>query len=125
MVAIHVTGRQPARGPEIGSIKVVNNIFSARGIYVINSQAVFVTTYDKAQKQRGKTEYILRYLPDTISQILVKYLIYILLFLRIVEQKESDYLFTDEHRPWAGEQLSRTMAVTTTKHLGVRLTVCG
>ena len=125
MVAMHVTGGQPARGPEIGSIKVVNNIFSARGIYVINGRAVFVTTYDKAQKRRGKTEYILRYLPDTISQILVKYLIYILPFSRVVGQRESDYLFADEHGPWAGEQLSRAVAVATTKHLGVRLTVCG
>ena len=67
MVAIHVTGRQPAQGPEIESIKVINNIFFICSIYIINSQVIFVITYDKAQKRRSKTEYILCYLLDIIS----------------------------------------------------------
>jgi hypothetical protein len=68
---IHVEYSQPARGPEIGSIKVSNSIYSARNIYVINGRLCILTMYDKAQKRRGNTEYIVRFLPDELSQIFV------------------------------------------------------
>jgi len=125
MVAMHVTGGQPARGPELGSIKVVNSVFSARNIYVVNGRMVFLTMYDKARKRRGDTEYVLRCLPDEISQILAKYLIYVRPFSRVVGKQEWDFLFADEGGPWAGEQLTKALAVATAAHLGVRLTVLG
>ena len=135
MVACHVTGGQPARGPELGSIKVSNSIYSARNLYVMNGRMCFLTTYDKAQRRRGNTEYIVRFLPDEVSQILAKYLVYVRPFARVLEkvrpstqlsdQRESEYLFNDERGPWAGEELTRELSDTTTKHLGVRLTVSG
>ena len=125
MVAMHVTGGQPARGPEIGSIKVVNSIFSPRNIYVINGRVVFLTTYDKAQKRRKNVEYVLRCLPLPLSQIIAQYLIYVRPFSQVVGQKEWDYLFGDERGPWAGNQLSAAVAVATARHLGVRLTILG
>jgi hypothetical protein len=57
-----------ARGPELGSIKVNNSIYSARNIYVINGRMWFLTMYDKARKRRGNTEYIVRCLPDEVGQ---------------------------------------------------------
>ena len=123
MVAMHVMGGQPARGPELGSIKVVNSVYSARNIYVINGRVVFLTVYDKARKRRGNTEYVLRCLPDQLSQILAKYLIYVRPFSQVVGQREWDYLFADEGGPWAGAQLTQALAAVTNKHLGVRLTV--
>jgi hypothetical protein len=71
MVSIHVTGGQPAHGPELGSIKVSNSIYSAWNIYVINGQVCFLTIYDKARKRRGNTEYIIQYLLDKLGQIVV------------------------------------------------------
>jgi hypothetical protein len=68
---VHVEYGQPARGPEIGSIKVSNSIYSARNIYVINSRLCILTIYDKARKRQGNTEYIIRFLPDKLSQIFV------------------------------------------------------
>jgi hypothetical protein len=41
----------------------------------------------------------------------------------VLDQRESEWLFGDARGPWAGEQLSRELAKTTTKHLGIRLTV--
>jgi hypothetical protein len=123
MVAMHVMGGQPARGPELGSIKVVNSVYSVRNIYVMNGRVVFLTTYDKATKRRGNTEYVLRCLPDELSQILAKYLIYVRPFSQVIGQREWDYLFADESGPWAGAQLTKELAEVTAKHLGVRLTV--
>jgi superfamily II DNA helicase RecQ len=123
MVAMHIMGGQPARAPEIGSIKVRNNLFSTRNIFIINGRVAVATTYDKSQKRRNKAKYILRYLPAQLSQILVQYLVYVLPFTRVVGKREGDFLFANEQGPWIKDQLSVAMARATAKHLGERLTV--
>jgi hypothetical protein len=45
---VHVKYSQPARGLEIGLIKVNNSIYSAWNIYVINSRLCILTIYNKA-----------------------------------------------------------------------------
>jgi len=125
MVSMHVTGGQPARGPELGSIKVSNGIYSARNIYVINGRVCFLTMYDKARKRRGNTEYIVWCLPDEVGQVLAQYLVYVRPFARALDRRESEYLFGDLRGPWAGEELSRELSQVTRKHVGVRLTVSG
>jgi len=125
MVAMHVMGGQPARSPEMGSIKVKNSVTSSRNIFVINGRVAVVTTYDKSLKRRGKIEYVFRCFPDQLSQVIAQYVVYVLPFSRIVKKSKGDFLFTDEHGPWIKEQLSGAVAVATAKHLGVRLTVAG
>ena len=95
MVTLYITGGQPARGPEIGSIKVSNSVYSARNIYIINRQMCFLTIYNKARKRRGNIDYIIRFLPNRVSQVLAQYLIYIRPFSRALDQRESEYLFSD------------------------------
>ena len=125
MVVFHIQGGQPARGPELGSVKASNSIYSAWNIYIINGRVCFITTYDKAQKRRGNSEYVVRCLPDAVSQLVVQYLVFVRPFARVLDQRESEWLFGDDQGPWAGEQLTRALAQATTKHLGVRLTVAG
>lgn len=125
MVSMHVTGGQPARGPELGSIKVSNSIYSARNIYVINGRVCFLTMYDKARKRRGNTEYIIRCLPDKLGQIVVQYLVYVRPFARALDRRESEYLFGDARGPWAGEELSQALGRVTSRYLGVRLITSG
>src|SRR5204863_7557761 len=85
----------------------------------------FLTMYDKSRKQRGNTDYIIRCLPDALSQVLVQYLVYVSPFARALplDRRESEYLFGDVQGPWAGEELSQALGRQTQKHLGVRLTV--
>ena len=125
MVAMHLTGGQPARSPEIGSIKVRNSAASSRNLFVINGRVAVVTTYDKSRKRRGKTEYVFRCFPDRLSQVIIQYLVYVLPFSRVVERTKGDFLFADKHGPWIKDQLSGAVAVATAKHLGVRLPVSG
>jgi superfamily II DNA helicase RecQ len=135
MVAMHFMGGQPARGPEIGSIKVKNSVTSSRNIFVINGRVAIVTSYDKSLKRRGKIEYVFRCFPDKLSQVIAQYLVYVLPFSRVVEMTKGgttkgrtakgDFLFADEQGPWIKNQLSKAVAVATAKHLGVRLTVLG
>jgi hypothetical protein len=95
MVVMHVSGGQPARGPEIRSIKVSNSVYSACNLYVINRRVCFLTMYDKARKQQGNTKYIIRCLPDEVSQVLVQYLVYVQPFAHALDQQELAYLFVD------------------------------
>ena len=83
--------------------------------------------YDKSRRRRGNTDYIIRYLPDELSQVLVQYLVYVSPFARALplDRRESEYLFGDAQGPWAGEELSQALGRATEKHLGVRLTASG
>ncbi len=92
---------------------------------MINGRMCFITMYDKARKRRGNTEYIVRCLPDELSQVLVQYLVYVSPFARALplDRRESEYLFGDMRGPWAGEELCQALSRITAKHLGVRLTV--
>ena len=124
MVAMHIQGGQPARSPEIGSIKVRNSGTSSRNLFMINGRVAVVTTYDKSRKRRGKTKYVFRCFPDQLSQIIVQYLVYVLPFTRVVSKTKGDFLFAvEKDQPWIQDQLSEAVAVATAKHLGVRLTV--
>lgn len=123
IVAMHIMAGQPARGPELGSIKVFNSLCSARNIIILNGRVCILTMYDKSRKRRGNTDYILRVLPDNLSQVVAQYIVYIRPFARVLDRRESEYLFADVRGPWAGEQLSRELANETAKFLGVRLTV--
>ena len=124
MVAMHITGGQPARSPELGSVKVRNGVRSSRNVFIINGRVAVVTTYDKARRRRGRTEYVFRCFPDRLSQVIGQYLVYVLPFSRVVARTKGDFLFaTDPDRPWIEDQLSGAVAAATAKHLGVRLTV--
>jgi superfamily II DNA helicase RecQ len=123
LVAMHIMGGQPARGPEIGSIKVRNSVYSMRNIFIVNGRVAVVTSYDKSQKRRGNTIFVFRCYPDALSQIIAQYLVYVLPFARVVGQRKGDYLFTTQEEPWVDSQLSKALAVATAKHLGVKLGV--
>jgi hypothetical protein len=86
---------QPAQGPELGSMKVSNSIYSARNIYMINSRLCLLSTYNKTRKRRSNIKYIIRFLPDELSQIIIQYLVRVRPFARVLDQQESEYLFAD------------------------------
>jgi hypothetical protein len=77
MAAMHFISGQPACGPELGLIKVMNSVFSVCNIYIINSCVMFLTKYNKAQKLRNNIMYMLWCQPLPLSQVLAQYLVYI------------------------------------------------
>jgi hypothetical protein len=121
-VAIYIISL-PGRGSEIGSIKFANSIYSARNIYILNGRIAFVICYDKSRSRYITTEYIVRYLPDELSQILAQYIAFISPFTRNLGREESEYLFMDKRSPWARTELTAGLAEATARYLGVRLPV--
>jgi hypothetical protein len=59
----------------------------------------FLTMYDKAQRRRRNTEYIVWCLPYELGQVAVQYLVYVSLFARTLDHRESEYLFVDIQGP--------------------------
>lgn len=49
MLLMLLTGGQPARGPELGSIKFRNSLYSTRNFYVVGGNGFYLTEYTKAR----------------------------------------------------------------------------
>ena len=63
LFCIHVTGGQPARGPEITTARFRNGYMQDRNVFVIQGHIVIVTRYQKSQSQFDKPKVIPRFLP--------------------------------------------------------------
>ena len=76
-LAVHLTGGQPARGPELLSIRWRNSVYQDRNLYVINGQLATVTRYHKSQLQLDRPKVIPRFLLGPVSQLVAAYLLYL------------------------------------------------
>lgn len=131
LLAIHVTGGQPARGPEILSVRWRNSILQDRNIYIMDGQVAVITRYHKTQSQWDRPKVILRFLPDRLGQILIVYLLYVRHFRTVLLNglgrhmtvSANDFLWASERGPWDSSRLSRTMSLESAERLSVRLTL--
>ena len=62
LFVVHVTGGQPARGPEVLGLRFRNGFLQDRNIFVISGQVVAVTRYHKSQSQWDVPKVIPRFL---------------------------------------------------------------
>jgi hypothetical protein len=130
-LAVHIAGGQPARGPELLSVRWRNGVLQDRNLYVIDGQVALVTRYHKTQSQWDKPKVIVRFLTKEIGQLTTAYLLYVrplrALLQSALEKPVSasvtDYLWADEGGPWETDRLTRTITLESAKRLGTRLTV--
>jgi hypothetical protein len=109
-LAVHIAGGQPARGPELLSVRWRNGALQDRNLYVIDGQVALVTRYHKTQSQWDKPKVIVRFLSEAIGQLTTAYLLYVrplrALLQSALEKPVSasvtDYLWADERGPLAG-----------------------
>jgi hypothetical protein len=66
-LAVHIAGGQPARGPELLSVRWRNGVLQDRNLYVIGGQVTLVTRYHKTQSQWDKPKVVVRFLPEAIG----------------------------------------------------------
>jgi superfamily II DNA helicase RecQ len=130
-LAMHVAGGQPARGPELFSVRWRNGVLQDRNLYVIDGQVAVVTRYHKTQSQWDKPKVVVRFLPDAVGQLVTAYLLYVRPLRAMLQSalgkamsaSVTDYLWADERGPWETDQLTRIMTLESAKWLGTRLTV--
>ncbi|KFY93057.1 hypothetical protein V500_03937 [Pseudogymnoascus sp. VKM F-4518 (FW-2643)] len=73
---------------------------------------------------RGVSHYVVRFLPDRLRQVLIKYIAYIDPFARPLpmDRRSDEFLFSGPSGPWTGIEGTETLIEATNKYLGVRLT---
>lgn len=134
LVLMHLSGGQPARGPEILSIRYCNTANGGRRhVFVEDGMMVFVTEYHKGYSISGTTKVIHRYLPREVGELLVYYL---WLVLPMQHRFEADIFQHSRIQPfvwssqvevdgrkWTTERLKRLLAHQSELRMGTRLTV--
>jgi hypothetical protein len=74
-VLIHVSGGQPARGPELLSVRHSNTMQGGhRNVFIEDGMVVFVTRYHKGYNLSGDVKIIHRYLPRKVGELVVWYM---------------------------------------------------
>jgi len=75
LMLIHVIDGQPARAPELLSIRHSNTIKEEhRNVFVEDGLIVFVTRYHKGYTISGDVKMIHRYLPREVRELMMYYL---------------------------------------------------
>lgn len=83
---MHMVSGQPARAPEILSIRSRNTANGGiRNLFVHDGMVCFVTTYHKNYRSSGEVKVIHRYLPREVGELLVWYLWLVLPFWQQVQ----------------------------------------
>ncbi|KAF4546948.1 Orsellinic acid-like protein [Elsinoe fawcettii] len=127
LFAVHVSGGQPARGPEITSLRFKNGFLQDRNVFIIHGQVVTVTRYHKSASQFDSPKVVPRFLPWRVGQLMALYIAYIqpfqeLLSVHVFGARWSEYIWSDARGHWETDKMSRIISTETSKHLGVRLT---
>ena len=129
---MHMTGGQPARGPEILSVRHSNTVKGGhRNIFIEDGMVVYVTRYHKGYAVSGDVKIIHRYLPREVGELLVWYLWLVLPFQQRLEamvwEKEtmSSHLWPADPsgRKWTTERLRETLKRESRVGLGQAVTV--
>jgi hypothetical protein len=85
-IAIHVSGGQPARAPELLSIRHCNTDSGGhRNVFIEDGLVAFVTQYHKGFYASNDTKVIHRYLPQEVGELVVWYLWLVLPFVERLE----------------------------------------
>jgi hypothetical protein len=114
LVAMHMTGGQPARGTEVVTTTYCNQPNGqSRGVFVEDGLLVYVTMYHKGIGHSGTATVIHRYLPQHVGELLFYYLWIVLPFWhqlehatgREVKLEPSPFLWGPiQEQAWTGPQ---------------------
>jgi RecQ family ATP-dependent DNA helicase len=131
-VLMHMAGGQPARGPEILSVRHSNTVKGGhRNIFIEDGMVVFVTRYHKGYNVSGDVKIIHRYLPREVGELVVWYLWLVLPFQQRLEalvwEKESvsSHMWPADPngRKWTTERLREALKRESRIRIGQELTI--
>jgi RecQ family ATP-dependent DNA helicase len=132
IVLMHIVGGQPARGPEIMSIRHSNTRKGGhRNIFVEDGMMVFVTRYHKGYQMSGDVKIIHRYIPREVGELLVWYMWLVLPFQRRLEamvwEKEtmSSHMWPADPsgRKWTSDRFREALKRESQLGMGQPLTI--
>lgn len=131
-VLMHITGGQPARAPEVLSVRHSNTVKGGhRNVFVEDGMVVFVTRYHKGYAMSGDVKVIHRYVPREVGELVVWYLWLVLPFQQRLEamvwEKEaiSSHMWPKDPdgRQWTSERFRQALKRESSAGLGQALTI--
>jgi superfamily II DNA or RNA helicase len=127
LFCVHITGGQPARGPEVLSLRYKNGFLQDRNIFVLDGQVMTVTRYHKTQSQWDVPKVVPRFLPWRVGQLVCVYLTYVQPLMERLSVAIghgcgwSEYVWADASGPWETTKLTNILKRRTGEDLGVSL----
>jgi hypothetical protein len=127
LFCMHVTGGQPARGPEILSLRYKNGFSQDRNIFVLDGLVMSVTRYHKTQSQWDVPKAVPRFMPWRVGQLVTVYLTYVQPLMDRLSVTighgcgRSEYIWADANGPWDTTKLTKVMKQRSGEDLGVAL----
>ena len=123
LFCIHTTWGQPARGTEVTALRFRNGSLQDRNVFIIDGEVVLVTRYHQSQSQFDRPKVIPRFLPPTVAQLLVTYLVYVQPFreylqLEVLHGDFSDFIWHDDKGMWETPRLRGIIQRQTSLALG-------
>ena len=136
MLAMYLTGGQPARGTELGSIKYCNTGLSSRNIFIYKGVVCYTTEYVKPRSTTGLSHYIVRFLPKDVGEMVLIYLAFIRPFTNFLYSQidggrnvsDGSYLFSTDGKPedcWDGKELKKVLSKESERIMNARLDIWG
>ena len=129
-VAVHMTEGQPARTPELLSIRHSNSIRGEyRNVFIEDGMVVIVTRYHKGYHVRGQEKIIHRYLPREVGELLVYFEWLVRPFVELVEAEVWDRYTVSpfiwppdsQGKEWTSARMSQCMQDASQRGLGVTI----
>jgi hypothetical protein len=127
LFCMHITGGQPARGPEILSLRYKNGFSQDRNIFVLDGLVMSVTRYHKTQSQWDVPKAVPRFMPWRVGQLVTVYLTYVQPLMERLSVAighgcgRSEYIWADANGPWDTTKLTKVMKQRSGEDLGVPL----
>lgn len=127
LILMHISGGQPARGPEILSVRHRNTPQGGhRNMFIEDGTVVFVTKYHKGYQMSGDAKIIHRYLPRQVGELVVWYLWLALPFIQRIEaavwkkKGMSDHMWpADADGPkWTTDRMKKQLQQVSAEALG-------
>lgn len=134
LVLMHMTGGQPARGPEILSVRHRNTVQGGhRNLFIEEGMVVFVTRYHKGYEVKGDVKIIHRYLPREVGELVVWYLWLVLPFVQRMQAMLWDQGTVSDHlwpadvdgRQWTTERMKQELQRVSEAGLGQSINMAG
>jgi len=127
LFCMHVTGGQPARSPEILSLRYKNGLSQDRNIFVLDGLVMSVTRYHKTLLQWDVPKAVPRFMPWRVGQLVTVYLTYVQPLMERLSVAighgcgRSEYIWADANGPWDTTKLTKVMKQRSGEDLGVAL----
>ncbi|MBE3098262.1 MAG: DEAD/DEAH box helicase, partial [Planctomycetes bacterium] len=131
IVAVHVWGGQPGRGPELATLRHADSLMLLRNVFVLDGMVAIVTDRDKMKSIRGQGRKVARFIPERLGKIVVAYVAWLLPAEEALAElcggprpraDELEFMWRHgDSRAWDSARASTLLARTTHAGIGVRL----